>query len=330
MAKQETQESVYDIMLLQPNNVTFGQYNISSIQENILTLISDALQKQMTREQEFPRDLFNEPYVEIFCDEAGGINNKAAVILEAKELMKKIFSFSWTHPKMNKEIETTGLIVTTIHNVKKTNKLLINFNPWAIPFLVYYGKGVGGTKFNKGLALSLRGNYTKRLYKIICSQRDRSEYFYSIDQFRKDMEITNVYSNSQIDQKILAPAKERIKESGSDVWFDYELICRHPIKGRKPKSDTIKFKINTLNPVESGGEQAQQYSFVYRWINQAMKYTNSDKALSASEKIVKSGRLKDVFERCEYYDDRVYTGQMTREHAENSLLKMLREDFKIK
>lgn len=41
-----------EIMLIQPNNVTFGQYNISEWQENLLTLISDKLQKHMTRKEE--------------------------------------------------------------------------------------------------------------------------------------------------------------------------------------------------------------------------------------------------------------------------------------
>ena len=68
-----------------------------------------------------------------------------------------------------------------------------------------------------------------------------------------------VYSNAQIDQKILRPAKERIKESGSDVWFDYQLICKYPIKGRKPKADTVVFNINTLHPREefTGGSVMQ-------------------------------------------------------------------------
>ena len=82
-----------EIMLIQPHNVTFGQYNISEWQENLLTLISDKLQKHMTREEELPRDLFNQPYVTIKCDEAGGKNNKAKVLKEALDLTKKIFSF---------------------------------------------------------------------------------------------------------------------------------------------------------------------------------------------------------------------------------------------
>lgn len=178
-----------------------------------------------------------------------------------------------------KEIETTGgSVITNIHNIKGTNQIMVNLNPWAIPFLIYYGVGVGGTRYSKGLALGLRGNYTKRIYKIICSQRDRREYYYAISQFRKDLEIPEKHSNNDIDRKILRPAQERIKESGSDVWFDYELICKYPIKGRKPKADTIIFTINTLHPREAGGEQFEQYSFVYRWVSNAMNNPTDDKA----------------------------------------------------
>ena len=319
-----------EIMLIQPNNVTFGQYNISEWQENLLPLISDKLQKHMTRKEELPRDLFNMPYVTVKCDDAGGKNHKSMVLREALDLAKKIFSFRWVHPKIRKTIETTGVIITTIHNIKGTNQIIININPWAIPFLVYYGVGVGGTRYSKGLALGLRGNYTKRLYKIICSQRDRKQYYYPIQQLRKDLEIPEKHSNNDIDRRILKPAKERIKESGSDVWFDYEMICKYPVKGRKPKADTVLFTINTLHPREEGGEQYEQYSFVYRWVSSAMDHPTNDRAVKAVDKIAELGRLKNVYERCCYYDDKVCAGDMVRKHAENALLKMLREEFGIK
>ena len=50
-----------EIMLIQPNNVTFGQYNVTDWQENLLTLIGDNIQKHMSREQELPRDLLINP-----------------------------------------------------------------------------------------------------------------------------------------------------------------------------------------------------------------------------------------------------------------------------
>lgn len=316
-------------MMIVPNNVTFGQYYITEWQENLLTLIGDQLQKHITREQEIPRDLFNQPYVEILCDEAGGRNNKAKVKEEVKDLCKKTFTFSWLHPEIHKTIESSGIIITTCHDVKGTNRLILNFNLWAIPFLLYYGIGVGGTRYNKAIALSLRGNYTKRLYKIVCSQQDRYEYYYPIEKFRADFQIPDKYTNFDIERMILKPSRDRIKESGSQVWFEYELICKYPVKGRKPKADTILLRIKTLHPKEAGGEREQEYIFVYNWIKRAMGHPSNDSAYQAVEKITALGRLKDVYERCCYYDDRVVTGQQTMDHVQNSLLKMLREEFKI-
>lgn len=317
-------------MLIQPNNVTFGQYHVTEWQEDFLTLVADKLQKHMTRKEEFPTDLFGQPYVEIITSEITGNNkNKAKVLEELKGLKTKSFSFKWVHPRMKREIETSGVIVTTIHNVKGKDLITANINPWAIPFLLYYGVGVGGTRFSKSKALSLRGNYTKRLYKIICSQRDRKEYYYPIDDFKRDMEIPAGKKNYEIKRDILEVTKERISESGSDVWFDYEMISRFPLKGRKPKDDTIVFKIHTSEPRKEGGSQGDMWGYVYRWLVRCYGSGNS-KAQDITDKLNNKGELQTVYERAGYYDDKVATGEMTLEHAVNSLKKMLREAHKIK
>ena len=319
-----------EFLMIVPNNVTFGQYEISELQENILTLIGDALQKHISRECPLPRDLFDQPYIEILCDEASGRNNKATVKAAAYDLIKKTFSFRWKHPTVHSDCETVGTIITTVHDLKNTNRIVINFNMWAIPFLLYYGIGVGGTRYNKSVALSLRGNYTKRLYKIVCSQKDRTEYIYNIEQFKKDLSLPKSYTNAEIERRVLEPARERIKESGTDVWFEYEMMCQHPKKGRKPKADTIYFYIKTLHPKEAGGDHYYQYSYVYRWISNAMGRPTNDSAVTAVEKITSSGRLKQVYDRICYWDDKVSRGEQTMPHVNNSILKLLREDFGIK
>lgn len=318
-----------EIFLLQPNNVTFGQYSLTPVQENILTLIMEAIQKHMSREQELPRDLFHQPYIEIFCDEAGGENNKNQVIEQALKLMDKPFSFKWKHPAMGKEIETKGTIINTIHNIKKTNKIAINFNVWAVPFLIYYGTNVGGTWFNKTLALTLPSNYTKRIYKIICSQRDRTEYHYNLDQFRIDFEIPASYDNGKIDYYILKPASERIKESKSDVWFDYEMICKNPTKGRKPKSDTIVFNIKSKTPQQSPqtSDQFQQFTIVYSSIALCFDPLKTDKTRVYTDKLTALGELSKVAARCEYWIQQVKDGKMPQAKMINSIKKMLREDY---
>lgn len=97
-----------EVMLIQPNNVTFGQYSVTEWQENLLTLISDQIQQHMTREKQLPKDLFNQPVVEIKCDEAGGKNNKSKVLKEAIAMMRKNFSFRWVHPNIHQTVETFG------------------------------------------------------------------------------------------------------------------------------------------------------------------------------------------------------------------------------
>ena len=99
---------------------------------------------------------------------------------------------------------------------------------------------------------------TKRIYKIICSQADKTEYFYPIKQLREDFELSANYTNSQIKQKILDPARDRIKESNADVWFDYEMITRYPKNnGRKPMADTVVFHIRTIRAT-NGTHQSQR------------------------------------------------------------------------
>lgn len=322
-------ETLDEIMLMQPNNVTFGHYDLNEIQENILTLIIDAIQQHVSSKKELSRDLFNQPYVEIICDEAGGLNNKSKVKQHVRSMYTKEFKFNWKHPNVHKDIETSGTLVTTMHDIKGTNRIVVNFNPWAIPFLLYYGNGVGGTRFNKATALKLRGDYTKRIYKFICSQRDKTEYHYSIERFRDEMQLSEKYTNTNIVRKILIPAETRIKESNSDVWFEFELYTKKKIKGRKPKADTILFKIKTLHPKEAGGEQFQIYNYVYRWLTWCWNDMESSKTQEYADKLVELGKLEDVYKRCCWYDDQFSTGAKTREHCINSLRKMLRDEYQM-
>lgn len=321
-------DSIKDLMLLQTNNITFGQFSISEWQDNILTLINEKLQKHMAGKEDLAKDLFGIPYVTIECDEVGGRNNKQKVIQEAKDLMKKIFTFRWVHPNTHRTIESCGVIITTIHNEVGTNYLRINFNEWAIPFLLYYGKGVGGTRYSKNIALSLRGDKTKRIYKIICSQADKTEYYYPIKQFREDFQLSPSYTNSTIKKHILKPAMERIKESNSHVWFDFELITRYPKNnGRKPMADTIVFKIKNTQAINGSSQQARN-DMIYRWLTIAIDYDHQtiDKAFSA---VLEGSRTDDFYNRLCYWDDLFVQGRMHRDHIKNSILKVLRDDYGI-
>ena len=108
------------------------------------------------------------------------------------------------------------------------------------------------------------------------------------------------------------------------------MICRTPEPGRKPKADTIIFLIQTQHPALSKGEQYDRYAYVYRWISVALGHRSDSTVDNIITKIIQAGRLKDVYDRIAFYDGQVCSGEKTKEHAINSILKMLREDFGIK
>ena len=85
-----------------------------------------------------------------------------------------------------------------------------------------------------------------------------------------------------------------------------------------------------LHPRQEKGDQFKQYTFVYRWVFNTLGYPADNSAQLAVDKIVDAGRLKEVYERCCYYDDQIISGEKTREHAQNALMKMLREEFGLK
>lgn len=326
---QEKDPSINDLILLQPKSVTFGQYDISEWQENILTLITESLQKHLTKEKPLNTDLFGEPYVVVKCDEAGGTNNKAKVIASAKDLISKVFSFQWKS-KNGKNVKSTGTIITTIHDVEGSNNLTINFNKWAIPFLLYYGEGSGGGLFSKNIALTLRGNMTKRIYKMISAYKDKTYYEYRIETFRKDFNVSKSYSNYLIGKKILEPAMKRIKESNSDVWFDYELKTKYKQNnGRKPKADTIVFHIKTTAATQ-GTDQFRRNETIRRWVDIAFDHPTDNKTITTTDKIISSDKCEMFFNKCIYYDDQITAGNMTTQHVKNTLRKILRDEFNIR
>ena len=309
---QEKDPSINDLILLQPKSVTFGQYDISEWQENILTLITESLQKHMTKEKPLNTDLFGEPYVVIKCDEAGGTNNKNKVIQAAKELIPKLFSFRWKG-KGDKWVTSTG-----------------TFNKWAIPFLLYYGEGSGGGLFCKNVALTLRGNMTKRIYKMISAYKDKTFYEYPIETFRKDFNVSKSYSNYLIGKKILEPAMKRIKESNSDVWFDYKLKTKYKQNnGRKPKIDTIVFYIKTTAATQ-GTDQFRRNETIRRWVDIAFEHPTDNKTITTTDKIISSDKCEMFYNKCIYYDDQITAGKMTTQHVKNTLLKILRDEFNIR
>lgn len=320
---------------LESKNLTLGMYDYSEVQQNVITLIQQQLEKYMTKDAKeavVRLDSMGEPYIVIDTDEASSKKNKAYVIEEVRKMFDKTITFRWRHPTWGEDIKTTCPIVTAIHDVVGKHYIKVNYNRWAIPFLIWYGKGVGGTVYDKTISLTLQGKYTKRIYKLICSYRDKDHYDYDIKQFCKDFNIAKSYTPNKIKNLILKKAKEDIDMANSDVTFDYEILTVKLGKA-KPKADKIRFyphwkkTRNNLNK-----EDTKLYSKCYRIIS-VCNVPETD-VVTICDLLLNNGMMNIVCERWDYYEDRICAGDRmasgqpyTTAIAINSMRKMMREEL---
>lgn len=320
---------------LESKNLTLGMYDYSEVQQNVITLIQQQLEKYMTKDAKeavVRLDSMGEPYIVIDTDEASSKKNKAYVIEEVRKMFDKTITFRWRHPTWGEDIKTTCPIVTAIHDVVGKHYIKVNYNRWAIPFLIWYGKGVGGTVYDKTISLTLQGKYTKRIYKLICSYRDKDHYDYDIKQFCKDFNIAKSYTPNKIKNLILKKAKEDIDMANSDVTFDYEILTVKLGKA-KPKADKIRFyphwkkTRNNLNK-----EDTKFYSKCYRIIS-VCNVPETD-VVTICDLLLNNGMMNIVCKRWDYYEDRICAGDRmasgqpyTTAIAINSMRKMMREEL---
>jgi plasmid replication initiation protein len=267
------------LTLIQPNKVTNAKYHFSESEENLLTLMVDAIQKHMTREKSIQTDLFNQPMITIDTKELGA-GNKLHYRKALTSLRKKDISFEWTDDK-GRVIETETSLIGAIHNHKETSLIDVTIQTWAIPYLVYIGKGVGGTVFNKTIALTLRGEYTKRLYKICKRWEDRGGFSMSLKEFRETLGIVDKYPKlKDLKKRVLDTSKERMQE-GADVYFNYAM---DKIGGSRSYNQ-INFTIHGNNKRKPKQEKTDMYVFVYNMLSIAFPINKSSKAMDLCDKI---------------------------------------------
>lgn len=200
-------------------------------------------------------------------------------------MMRKNFSFRWVHPNIHQTVETFGVVITTVHNIKGTNRVALTLNPGdPFPALLRYGCQY---KVREEHRLNPPGQLHQAALQDHLQPTGQTGVLLLDRPILQRPGDPGLLLNAQIDQKVLRPAQTRIKESEADVWFDYKFIRKTPKKGQKPKADTIILFIHARNPQELRGDQQQQYSFVYRWVYGALSYP-SDNTPVALDKILKA------------------------------------------
>lgn len=321
----EAKKKQSKLSLVQPNKVTNARQEFDERQENILTLMIDRIQKHMTRELDIERDLFNSPMVRIDTSEVGS-NNKSQYLKSAIGMTKKSFEFEYTNPEGSKE-DVYGVLVTTVRDVKDSSYIELTINQWAIPYLLYWGKEVGGTVFNKSIALILRGEYTKRLYKLCKRWEDRGGFTMSLDEFRKMMHLEDKYkSPKDLKRWVLNPSIDKMKEK-ADVYFK----CAFEKIGGSRSYNQINFVVipNQKNQ-PSRNEKTEMYSLCYNMITIAFPSTKSSKAMDVCDEIAGDpDKFEQLYFRMKKLKNELDEGGKSIKDAIPLIKYILKEDYKI-
>lgn len=346
VAKPELRpETVKDsLSIIQSKAITYASYDLTAVQEDMLTYITEQLQDFASSKYSMIRpDLFGQLSVELDTDNFPTLErNKRKMLQEVDKLRKADFAFSWNAPFRNSkearsmfgedpddvtyEIETKGAIITTRHDVKGTSKVILNINPWAVPYLLYYGKGVGGTKFIKDIALALPSKYSKRIYKMIMDWHTMGDYHEeSISDFRMSLQIPESYDNNKIKKEILEKAKKEIFESGSHITFDYEMITRNFSASRTKKAvDTIAFTIKG-NHIKKDSQVTNAKVMMMCLFEIADKGRNGV-CQSCAEKIVADGKYDRILSKFKYYGDLQQAHRLSKTEYRATMLKIILEE----
>lgn len=333
----ETPRSVMEaLMLLQPKSVILGTYSLTAWQLDALNLIMDQLQGYMSRSTSLLRkDFIGNLTVRIDSSVIASDDKKKA-LEQIEKLMDVKFEFWWQSknaPAGTSQIQTKGVIVNTIHNFVGTPYVDIVINSWAIPALVYIGKGNGAGLSNKRVFLQLRGKYAKRLYNILSAYSDKGMFDYRIDMMRKNFMIPPGYSNATIKRSIIEPAVEEINATDEKMEISFEFIALDSGgkgNGPKPKGkrefDTIRFKIREKKTGLPPVSEREMVEEVVAGLSPHLDEPYRSSLRRIAEKWRNHGNITLVYSKVRYYTEQARAGRMTQLKARNYMIKAIEEE----
>jgi plasmid replication initiation protein len=284
----------------------------------------DAIQGHLTKIKPIQTDLFGHPTVRLKASDMAKGNTKNYVLQQLRELRKKDIDFSFVNPEGKTEDVTTGLI-NTVRSIRDTDFIDVEISTWAIPYLVYWGKGVGGTIYRKAIAVTLKSIYSKRLYKMCCRWQDRGGFSLPIDELREIFSLENKYSELyNLRSRVLDVAKKELKEK-ADLYFEYELI---KIKSRS--YNQINFKIFSRKSKQKENV-SEWYQYVYNFITRTYPSYKDNKAMMITDKLSEdSSILRQAYQKFTKLDDEFISGKKNIEDIIKLTKYILKEDFDIK
>jgi len=312
-------EETKSLSIIQPNRVTNARYDWTATQKNIMYLVIESLQNEMSyqpllfdRGREYVLDLGKITDAEHY--------NYA--FKEAEDFVGRTLHYDWKgeNGKMN---DTTTTIIASITRERGARFIRVEIPKMAIPVLLFIGKGTGFTVMQKTIAISLKSKHSKRMYELCCRWADKGGFNMSLIEFRQMMYLEKQYKDiNRFREQVIDIAKKELKES-ADKWFEYRL---EKVKSRS--YNWIYCKVFT-NDLKQKNAEKGVYPNVYNYLLLTFPPIISDKAMVVADKLADMQQLGAAWDKFRPLYEKYASGDMDAKHIMNTTKLILREDFNI-
>lgn len=200
----------------QPNTLTLAEYNFSLIEQRIMYLIINQIEKGI----DMSEDLFRNKTFTIPIKHLGETNFK-----RVKEAAKNLMNKKIVPADDNQRYEA----VVPFPKISVENGGQIEITMFAEVLPLFAELKNGYTQYRLNAALSLRSTYSQRLYEMLCRFKDTGMWKkVKIESLRKKIGLTeDQYTQfGMFRKRVLDRAMKEINEK-TDISFTYELHKSH-------------------------------------------------------------------------------------------------------
>lgn len=336
--------------------MTFASYGLSKIHTNMLVHIREELQGFLLKHvDQVPEETLIQ--VPLFVKDYPHFKGNVVALYEsAKTLLKENnhVEFSWTYSERLSPLlrwmfgldnvrgrqreklvngavvhQASALIVNVRYVEGTSDYVMLQLNPACIPFLLYDGKLIGSTMFNRDVALGFKSAYSNRIYEFLMDWSTKSAVkVLPLSEIRFRLKLDKSYeSNANLRMRILEVARREINASASSVNFDFELYY-DPQFG--DDGGRTKKKANAVRFVMTRKDVKTDLSELRRKMVKLLLEDVADKEKSVycdrlSYQIVENGTAEVLIAKFTYYDGRMKKGKIQRKEYVNTMLKIVRE-----
>lgn len=325
--------------IYQPNRVTNAIYVYSLIQERLLNALifylQEAIKERMGGHDYTKLALFHMFQTDqiyrfkIPLKEISTPQNYGHVKESIKKLASLVVEIPYRDEHTKKQmLRYTGLIRANVpRNNERTSHIEVEIEKKVAHLLIEIdlnkeGKPVNYTRFEYQIAQNATSKYTSRIYKLLCSWRNKGGFVMRLDDFRQWLGIEDKYKYyNDIKKHILIPVQEELFEK-ADCWFNCENAGFALREGNSV--NRLNFKVITPELIEQEGKKID-------YIKQLLKnhYHFTDKHLDELKPILCSSNAQVIITKLLYLNEYISDKNNKITDIPSYVIRTLRNEFEL-